>query len=53
MCPFVRSGECDVPPCRSCYVWDCPAQERMEGGSHGRANEPVPGRKACEETEGA
>ena len=20
MCPFVKSGECEIPPCKNCYL---------------------------------
>lgn len=22
-CPFVRSGECEIPPCNSCFMYQC------------------------------
>lgn len=25
-CPFIRSGECDVPPCETCFL-PCKARE--------------------------
>nr|DAF61800.1 MAG TPA: hypothetical protein [Siphoviridae sp. ctbgC51] len=25
-CPFIRSGECDVPPCETCFL-PCEARE--------------------------
>lgn len=27
MCPFVKSGECEIPPCKDCYL---PCSEREE-----------------------
>lgn len=22
-CPFIINNECDVPPCNSCYIYNC------------------------------
>lgn len=27
ICPFVRSGECDVPPCNSCFLYHVSCHE--------------------------
>lgn len=27
-CPFVRNGECEVPPCNSCFIESCKSQNR-------------------------
>lgn len=27
ICPFVRSGECDVPPCNSCFLYHLSCHE--------------------------
>lgn len=29
MCPFVKSGECEIPPCKDCYL---PCSEKVKGG---------------------
>ena len=29
MCPFVKSGECEIPPCKDCYL---PCSEKDKGG---------------------
>ena len=28
MCPFVKSGECEIPPCKDCYL---PCSEKKKG----------------------
>ena len=28
MCPFVKSGECEIPPCKDCYL---PCGEKDKG----------------------
>lgn len=28
-CPFVRSGECDIPPCETCFL-PCKAREEHD-----------------------
>ncbi len=25
-CPFVRNGECEIPPCNSCFIENCRLQ---------------------------
>ena len=30
MCPFVKSGECEIPPCKDCYL---PCNEKEKGGA--------------------
>lgn len=30
-CPFVRSGECEIPPCNSCYLYNCKLNSEWEG----------------------
>ena len=27
MCPFVKSGECEIPPCKDCYL-PCSEKEK-------------------------
>lgn len=34
-CPFVDNGECDVPPCSSCLIYECtenPWYRRSDNG---------------------
>jgi hypothetical protein len=30
MCPFVKNGECEIPPCKDCYL-PCSEKEKAVG----------------------
>lgn len=31
ICPFILNGECDVPPCNSCYIDKCETYIALHG----------------------
>lgn len=30
-CPFVRYGECEIPPCNDCFIEGCIGRQEKDG----------------------
>lgn len=35
-CPFVRNGECEIPPCNSCFLYNCISNPEWESDENER-----------------